>query len=130
MIVISPSRGDGGTTVGAAVSLFDGEYSGDVFQTYFQLSSGGSATGEEDTVVGPGSWTWLLSGSTSAFQVYCQPTTGSVEWGSAGTNTWLSLGSTRKWTRSWLSSRTVLAISIRDVATSTVRATCTITLTS
>ena len=129
-IVISPSRGDGSVGIGGSVSLFDGEYEGGAFATYFQLSSGGTASGEEDTVSGPGSWPWLLSGNASDFQVYCQPTTGSVEWGSASTNTWLSLGSSRRWTRSWLSSRVVLSISIRDALTQTVRATCTITLTN
>jgi len=129
-IVISPSRGDGSVGIGGSVSLFDGEYEGSAFQTYFELTSGGTARGEEDLVSGPGTWTWLLSGSASDFQVYCQPTSGSVEWGSASTNTWLSLSSSRRWMRSWLSSTTVLAISIRDVSTGTVRATCTITLSS
>lgn len=129
-IVISPSNGGGDIDIGGSVSLFDGAYEGSPFQTYFELGSSGTARGEEDTVSGSGTWTWLLSGSAGDFQVYCQPTSGSVEWGSASTNTWLSLSSSRRWTRAWLSSTTVLAITIRDATTQVVRGTCTITLTN
>lgn len=129
MIVISPSRGDGIVSVGGEVVLFDGEYArlDHGSAVYFALLSGGSAVGAEVAVSGPGSWTWLLDGAAANFQVYCQPKSGSVRIGSSPTNSWVSLGTDRNWRRA-PGRAVVLAISIRDAATGTVLATCTITL--
>lgn len=131
MIIISPSRGGGDVEIGGQAILFDGTYK-DTFPfdtAYFQLSSDGTAAGEYTTVSGPDNWTWLLNGSASDFDVYCQPTSGSVKSGSAPINSWLNLGTTRIWTRSGTVSNPVfLAITIRLASTLVTQATCTIKL--
>jgi hypothetical protein len=131
VIIISPSRGNGAVSLGAKAILFDGEYAADISNplSAFYLRRDGSASGRWHTASGPGSWTWLLEGGAPDFQVYCQPKSGAVSYGSSPTNTWVSLSSDRGWIRQ-PGNPTILAVSIREAASGTVLATCTITLTS
>lgn len=132
MIVVSPSNGAGETseTGGAAVVLFTSEYADDptTLKSNFAIRSTGSATGQYVLTSGQLSWTWLQTGAANDYEVYCQPTSGSVTNGSASVNHWIGLNSTRTWVRK--TTPVVLAITIRDAATQTTQATCTITLTS
>lgn len=131
MIVISPARG-AGVEVGGEVVLFDATW-GDVFSSPASVTfaNNGTVSGQQQIVSGPNGWTWLLSGEASAFQIRAQPTSGSVASGSSAVNSWLSLGTTRTWTQRRThpaDDTVVLLIRIRDAASQTVRATCTITL--
>lgn len=128
-IVVSPARG-GGVSIGGNCVLFDGYYqetSGIQLATW-QATSAGAVDVTADVIVsGPDDYTWLLSGAAADYEIYCQPTSGSFSSGSAATNTWLALSTTRIWKRS--GSATVIAtVTIRDIATQTTQATCTITL--
>lgn len=131
MIVISPARGTG-VEVSGQVVLFNATWR-DVLSSPASVTFGsnGNVSGLQTIVSGPNGWAWLLSGSASDFQIRAQPTSGSVASGSSAVNSWLSLGTTRTWTqrRTFPADDTVvLSIRIRDTATQTVRATCTITL--
>ena len=135
MIVIIPSNGDGGVTEegGASVLLYDAAWEAQGVapiydEAYFELQSGGAAVGEYVSTSGPDGWTWLVSGTNSDLEVKCQVTTGNVDKGASdATNSWLNLGTTRTWVQRRKDSETVLSITIRDVATQTTQATCTIT---
>lgn len=132
-IVVSPARG-GGIEIGGSIFLYDATYSDGATTARFRIfpdtAGGGNArlagTSGNDIDAGPGSWTWIPVGAASAYEIYCQPISGSVAGSISATNTWLNLGTARSWTRN--SSTAVLAITIRDVATQTTQATCTITL--
>jgi hypothetical protein len=75
-------------------------------------------------------FTWLLSGAASAYQIRATVSSGTSPAGSA-LNTWLNMGVDNLWVLSRSTSGTstsVLTIEIRDVATSTIRASATFTL--
>lgn len=71
-----------------------------------------------------------LTGSTngSAYEVFATLTSGTLSTGTTGS--WLSLGTNRTWSRASTGSlqSATLTIQIRDVATQTVQATATVTL--
>lgn len=88
----------------------------------FALGGGGSTTLH----------TWLLVGSAGDYEVMATQTSGTVSSGTV--STWLNCGTTRSWSVVFTSNNgtktCTLTIQIRDVATGTVQATCTVTLTA
>lgn len=94
------------------------------------LNTLGVVQGRANTNVYTDKFTWLLSGASSDYQVRASVISGTAPTGSA-TNTWLTMSSPRDWTISNNTedtSTTMLLIELRDVATSTIRATATFTL--
>lgn len=94
----------------------------------YELSSTGAVNG----YAGPGFIeNWLSSGSTADYQVRVTDIGGGLTGGS-GTGTWLGLGTTRYWevteSFSGASISNDILVEIRDVATSTIRDSATITL--
>lgn len=137
-IVISPSRG-GGIDIGGQVFLFDGTYGDDTdgSKALWEIIPSSYPTNPADErlaggfhiiVSGPHSFTWLPSGDSSLYEIKCQPTFWGVGSNSSAVNTWLNLGSPRIWRRG--SFPCTLNITIRDVATQTTQATCTVNLQS
>lgn len=140
MIVIHPSRGAGVTT-GSSLQLFDATFKSSGFTRPYCVIYPSSyptdpteeshAGGGPIKSAGPASgYLWLPVGEDSTlYEIKCQPISDTAKSGSSPVNTWLSLGTGRQWNGSITGSDIVLGWTIRDIATQTTRATCTITLT-
>lgn len=106
----------------ALVFLQDGSYS----------DTGAAGIGVNNTGVvqatGISDYTWLLIGAVADYQVRATKTSGTSPSGTLAT--WLGLGTSRAWTLSGTGVTCNLTVEIRDVATSTVQATASITLTA
>jgi hypothetical protein len=87
----------------------------------FQATDGGAASTQ---------YNWLVAGSASSVEVRVTPTSGSFSTGTTGA--WISLASTRTYTRAWsggMSSDSVTAtVELRNAFSAVVLATATITL--
>ena len=96
-----------------------------------RLSSDGYCYHGDNASYAP-QYLWLQSGTNTDFEVYATLTSGSI---SGTTGAWLGLGTTRDWSVVDVSSDgdsvdAVIDLTIRDVATSTVRAYATFNLTA
>lgn len=92
----------------------------------YELNSSGTGS-----ATGFGTWSWLLSGLNSDYQVRATVTSGPTPTGSP-TASWLSLGTTRNWalTQSGVGSQTTyLTIEIRRVSDTVVIDTATAVIT-
>lgn len=128
MIVVKASNGDGGVQIGGTILLFDAVYEDSgttVAQIAFSLH--GTVAGTPVTVSGPSGWTWLNSGDAVDYEIYCHPTSGSF--GNGDVNKWKTMDRNLTWVRKNSAGQNVTAtLTIRDRATKTTQATCTITL--
>lgn len=106
---------------------------GSATSTYTLNSTGA----EQETITGIGAGTvtignWVVpTNLASLYEVYVSVSSGTLSSGGSATGSWLSLGTTRSWlvTATSGSVKTaVISVQIRDAATSTVRATASVTL--
>jgi hypothetical protein len=79
------------------------------------------------TAGGTASWTWLLSGLNSDYQVRLTVVSGTTPGGSSS-GSWLSLGTSRSWTLTTPGDFNSVTVEIRRVSDSVVIATATVTM--
>lgn len=114
MIVMGTGNGDGIDV--DAIVLQDATYadSSAYGSAGITLASNGTATGFDTASAGPLSYTWLVGGTNTDYEVYCQANSGSI----SGTKSkWLSLGSNRTWALYFWSSTGRITLTIRNATT-------------
>ncbi len=128
MIVIKASNGDGVVTIGGTILLLNAVYEDSgATEAQIAFSLHGTVAGTPVTISGPSGWTWLNSGAAGDYEIYCQPTSGSF--GGGDVNKWKAMDRNLTWIRQNSAGQNVTAtFTVRDRATQTTQATCTITL--
>lgn len=121
------SAGGGGVNIVGGTITHSVADPSDASTAYFLNSTGSEAS----LPAGQVSNTWLLSGIASDYEVRATLTSGSLTSGTTGT--WLSLGTSRSWTRDRNTagvSQAVMTIEIRNATTLVVLDSASVTLTA
>jgi hypothetical protein len=119
-----------GNGSGARVNVVNRTYSGSTTSSSITCSTSFSSAGL-NTGSGQSSYSWLLSGTASQYEIRMTTTSGTFSSGTTGS--WLSLGTTRTWTRQRTSvgiSTVTATVEIRDATSLVVLDTATITITA